>query len=311
MDYLFAPLCLGCWMLPLLIIGVIYAIVRASVNAAQTRGIDSDGIYCAKCRFDLRGNAGFACPECGDDVNRPVGPGYPRGGIIVKGLHPPMSRAMAAVLFVIGGFAPAVIAVIVVGMMLPINYETHVSVDVSMNRPGTHQVPQQLDVRFSGVQERSWTGEGDLLSLDLYTYNPYEYVRLVPLSKDESAKQVAADCWARWSDDPAWSIPPEHKEALGKEFVLLCQRFAQGDFESAGAKTPSFIVEYDEYKYSAFHPIYTLFCFLCVIAAIGLLIWLAVREVSKLEKQFAEKVSGLSERFKALVQSNQARMRGE
>ena len=309
LEFMIVSLCFGCWVLPMFVIGITYGIARSITLAKAMHGVSGDGLHCAKCKFDLRGNSGWDCPECGTHLDQPVSMAWPRGGIIVKQLNPPMPRAMAVLLYIVGGFVPAVIAVSILGMILPINYQTEVSVNLYPDVAVSANTPYSPEANFSATRKRSWLGNGGFESLRFNSSSGI-YRWVLPGSSDATLTNQAEDIWSQLIQVEGWMPANIDPEPYHNEFVALF--VLVGSDRLAEAERQASLFEFNRFHYTepSFHPLYTVLAVVLVLGAIVLLCRWAIRESMRNEKAFADKVQLVRQRFDSIVQRNQKQMQG-
>lgn len=301
-------LCLGCWALPLAVVGVPYAIARGVQTAWQMRGVGDDGLYCAKCKFDLRGGTDWACPECGARVDRRPSFELPRGGILIRGIDPPMTTAVHVMFYMLFGFVPAVCAVLILGVLLPINDQKEVSTNLLLSHPdiqGSVYAESGL-MYFNATSERSWTGSARARSVSVWVQDQHivEH-RLTPESMSRFKQQV----WSVLESGNAEHIQSRGRDAVREEFDEIIDALLALDRPAAEAGRAEFVVQ-DWYGYSSssFHPLYTLFAVLVVIAVLALFARRGVRDSQRNADEFNRKVRVLHDRYAALIEQNRERM---
>lgn len=306
-------LCFGCWLLPLTAIGIPYIIIRAVLNAWQTRGIgtDAQGLYCAKCRFDLRGGTTMHCSECGSYLGHPPSLEHPRGRILTPGSDPPMHPAMIQLFALAGGFAPVLLVLLLVGLLLPINCQTLSHIDlIGPETKNTQPLPSYArEVNFYLEADPSW---GSPTSLEYFSsYN----------TKSDACEQVYQQrITPREGGELYWEqLVTERPELLEltdpagvrAEFIDLFVAIAEIDEKSAKARANRFRVEWDSYTDVNYHPFYILFV---VMGCIAGLVWLGVvanRANEKSQKAYRDRLALLQERYARVVESSRELMHGK
>lgn len=304
---LISLLCVGCWVVPFLAIGIPYAIWRSVRRSLQTHGVGEDGLYCANCRFDVRGGTTWVCPECGHQLRQWISPGLPRGGIIIKDLNPPISSGMAILFYVIAGFAPAVMAVLILGMLLPINYTRGEFVYLHLP-PSTQTMNLPwISVNLTAHAERSWTGSrefNELTCWELSSHVQQQFNLADPQDRDKAAL-VWDDLTKQY---PEFQTEPE-AVAVREEFVDLLLSIRAFDRPSAEKRASLFDIEWSSETYVDFHPVYNVLCVTAVFVVVVLLIVWALRDREKAVRQYHARVEQVMNRYAKVVEENVERMK--
>lgn len=309
MESLLLFMCFACWVVPLIALGVFYGVTRSILITAQTRGASGDGLYCCKCRFDLRGNAGWDCPECGEHLDRLIGPGYPRGGVIVKDMHPPINRAVAVLLYIVAGFVPVVSGLIVLGLILPINYETYSVITISTPNAQTHSFRfQPTEVSFYGERERSWSGQGDFKTLTYDHYSPDGQSQMIPLPANTTLEQLGEQFWTRVVS-PAWQSGDAQLNEYRDEFLDLFQLIAESKTGQLESASNLYQVGVSDYTNPSFHPLFTWFLVISMVVTLVGLAWWALRDCRQRDHAYQDKVKSVRERMVQTIEQNLERMR--
>lgn len=306
------PFCIGCWVVPLIAFAFFYSIINAIVVSYQQRGVGKRGVYCASCRFDLRGNTEPRCPECGLDLYQPPRRGLPFGGVLVDGLERPMPLLMRVLVFLLVGFGPTVAAFAVLGLMLPINYQTTVqgslgSLATDRGATRSWSIETQL-VYFQGTRERSWLGDAGFMRV---TYGPVygSGYQLYPRSDAQSPRAMADAMWqdavrqGRIRSDAA-----QDQDARYDEFVEVFLLVATDQIGEAQVRSERYFVEWQERTRAAFHPAYVLFYVVAVVAAMVLLVMWARRDGLGAQQTFERRLADVRTRFDRVLETNRSRI---
>ncbi|MEM1354836.1 MAG: hypothetical protein AAGC44_11560 [Planctomycetota bacterium] len=143
------PVCCGCWLLPVALIVAVGAMVEALTTRWQNRGLERGRLYCAACRFDLRGASSLTCPECGASLDSK--------GIVVGHHRPPPGLGFKLLLTMAITTTPIIVAVLVMLALLPFNYRQHEHVSMTDSSASTLRVEY---VEFAVTAERKRLGQG-------------------------------------------------------------------------------------------------------------------------------------------------------
>lgn len=306
LDDLFLPLCCGCWIIPLVALLTINSVVVGLVTAWQTRGIGNDGLYCARCKFDVRGATNWQCSECGSELRRWFGPGSPRGGIIIKGLNPPMSPATTILFYLIACFAPAVVFMSFVGMVLPIN--TRYSLDATLSIPASNWQPGIFapEVSFYGIAEPGWLGPG---RLEMLRSNNLDWSELPLVYADGKLTRASAErVWAQVIEAEPWLDASPNREALREEFIDLLGAIARFDQADARARAKLFKLRWHTETATDYHPAYFFIAGTVVFGVLLFAAYRAVRDAEWRQQNYYTRVKAVQERFAFIVEQNIARM---
>lgn len=136
--------CCCCWIAPALLVILPAVIVGMVKRGWRLRGLKAGQLYCAGCRYDLRGGAGMACPECGQPLTDQ--------GIYQAGLDPPQDAATNGLMAFILAVAPVFVAGYVLLAINPYNYQR--STQVWLRTPMSTQV-DELSI-FIATERGRW-----------------------------------------------------------------------------------------------------------------------------------------------------------
>ncbi len=303
MGSLIAPLCVGCWLIPLIVIAVCYGLLRSITHAWETRGIGTDGLYCAKCRFDVRGGTGWTCPECGSQLKRWVSLNDPRGGIIVKGLKPPISQGMSILIYLTAGFVPAVVAVTILGLLLPINYRHSASVTLQFPAPASPPTSDYAThLNLYPRAERSWLGPSKLQHLDCWDV-PADALNEINASEraDEASAEVV---WEAVVSKYPGLAEDDKADATRDEFLELLPLVCAFDERGSQSRMNRFRVDWYRNQHTDYHPLYILFGFAAVVTAMALLARKSVKDSTNQHDEYGQKVEQIMNRYALLIEQN-------
>jgi hypothetical protein len=295
---LLTSLCCGCWIVPLAGFGLLYGIGHSIGHALYARGIKQDGMYCAGCKFDVRGATGERCPECGAYLLEPASSLAPRGGIVVHGLNPPMSLGLRELIYLVAGFAPIVAGVVVLGLLLPINYQHTTRVYLT---PNNHAGNDYL--RFSVDSQRSWLGSKQFEELNCWQANSgtVEAFNEADQPNEAQAQKIWRDIMASFPD----LIPAQQRTDMCDEFVAVLLAACAFDQTQARRELNGFQMEWESETEPVFHWLYTVFCFIAVIAGVVLLVLRALKDHDVAIKAYLEIVDGIQQRYRQMLEGNQ------
>ena len=294
-DELLFAFCCGCWVIPLVVISVVYGAGQSLQNVWSMRGVERDGMYCASCRFDVRGATGENCPECGAYLLQGAHYSSPRGGILVHGVDPPMGAGMRLLVYLVSGFAPLVGAVFIFGMLLPINY--HQMTWVHLDLPNSPNYYSSISLQVEA--KRSWISSNRFDSLQCWEADD-EAVRRFN-DADGRDPDLAREVWDSIITDNPDLVPADQHEALGDEFVAILLAASEFDEGKAKASRSQFVIDWNGYTEPAFHGLYILFGFVVVMAGLICLGYRAQRDQEASSRAFEEKVNSVQSRYRAML----------
>lgn len=154
MDEVFEAVCpalCACWLVPFALIGGLLLIVESFVTGWRWRGLDKQGLFCRRCRFDLRGASERRCTECGA--------GLDLWGVLAPGVDPPLNLASRVLLVTMGCVGPLILAGVLLAMVVPFNYTT----DRTLTLTPTGEsllITRHVSIGLRGYNERSLWGKG-------------------------------------------------------------------------------------------------------------------------------------------------------
>ncbi|XAL98787.1 hypothetical protein OT109_14505 [Phycisphaeraceae bacterium D3-23] len=158
-----------CWLLPL---GVLCGLILlgGAVRAMwRTRGLEQGGLYCPRCRFNLRGCASWNCPECGGHLDD--------GRVLTTGVELPMGLFSRMVLVTVLVAGPIVFLGVVLATVWPGNYVS--SRELTLYPLEAASIPSSNSIRLYGSGERAWYGKGRptrlSMTLDYWKSPPQGY----------------------------------------------------------------------------------------------------------------------------------------
>ena len=299
-DEILFAFCCGCWVIPLVVISIVYGFGQSLQNFFSTRGVERGGMYCAACRFDVRGATGENCPECGAYLLQATHRSAPRGGILVQGVDPPMGLGMRLLVYLVSGFAPLVGAVFIFGMLLPINYQhtTWVGLDLP-NNPGYYS-----SVRLQIEAKRSWISTKRFGSLNCWDadYNTVQRFN----AADGRDPELAEAVWDSIISENPDLVPADQREALRDEFVAVLLAACEFDEDKARGNLSQFVMDWGGYTDPTFHGLYILFGFVVVMAGLICLGYRVQRDHEASSRAFEEKVNSVQSRYRAMLAERHA-----
>lgn len=189
MDEVFEAVCpalCACWLVPFALIGGLLLIVESFVTGWRWRGLDKQGLFCRRCRFDLRGASGRRCTECGA--------GLDLWGVLAPGVDPPLNLASRVLLVTLGCVGPLILAGVLLAMVVPFNYTTDRT--LTLTPKGVELSSSSLNIEVHGHGERSLWGKGEPRGLYL---SKADWVYL----SDAGGERVSVV-----GDDTRWFRPP-------------------------------------------------------------------------------------------------------
>lgn len=257
-------------------------------------GLEREGIYCTTCRFDVRGATSDTCPECGAHLLVSSNSAGSRLGIMAKGITPPMGYLYRASVYVLVGSFLSFSAVMVVGKLLPINYEPWLY--VGLDRLGKSH-PDIIVITIDA--KRTWT-------------NRYELDRASSWQADDQTVQafnkgdhrddaLINAIWVDVVSNKPQSLPLAERDDLREEFVAVFRAACDFDEQRARDSVDLFSLEWHMYHRSTFHPWYTALGFIFVITTIIYLLFRAQRDIDKAFAQYHQKQSDLEQRYKQML----------
>lgn len=291
-------LCCGCWVIPLVIVGIVYGLSQSVRYAWSSRGVEPDGMYCAQCRFDVRGATSEDCPECGAYLLHAPEFGSPCGGILVKDVDPPMGLAIRLLVYLLAGFAPAVAAVVFFGMLLPINYLHNTWVELSVkNHPNLY-----TEINLSIDARRSWIGNKRLDELSCWQADDAALDQFNTADpRDIAAAQAVWDSiWA----EQGFVLSEADQAALRDEFAAVLLAACEFDEKKARSELKQFQMDWYSYSKSSFHGLYILFGFFAVIAALIVISIRAQRDHGAIHAEFYQKIERVQSRYREMLADN-------
>ncbi|MGB0766153.1 MAG: hypothetical protein ACPGYV_00425 [Phycisphaeraceae bacterium] len=299
---IFAGLCICCWVVPLIALGLPYVVFQSIRYGVQTRGVQPDGMYCAGCRFDVRGATGERCPECGEDLLSPASPRRPRGGILIDGLDPPMSAGVRVVLYLLVGAAPMVFGALIVGLMLPINYDRTLSVSLAPKSNEAIAAFGSTQLDFGIDAERSWLAPSEFDRLESWDVS---WQTLDAFNKVDPPDQTAArQVWASVVEEWGIGDPSAVSSAVGDEYVAILLAACSFDRDAAKAQAYHFRMDWVVYSYPSYHPVYVVLAIAAVVGGLVLLVRWAMREAESNQRDFFAKVQRVNERYREMLSAN-------
>ncbi|MEO0477433.1 MAG: hypothetical protein AAF085_15930, partial [Planctomycetota bacterium] len=280
---------------PLIIVAILYGLTNSVRYAWSSRGVEPDGMYCAKCRFDVRGATSESCPECGAYLLHGPDQLDPRGGILVKDLDPPMSQGMRMLVYLLTGFAPSVAAVVFFGMLLPFNYLHELRVELAL----PNQTYSYSEVDLWVESKRSWIGAkqfDDLYSWQADASALRQFNNANPRGLDD-----AKAFWDSIMAEQSFDLSTEEQSVLRDEFAAVL--LAVCEFNESKARGELKQLQMDWYGYSepSFHGLYVLFCFVAVIAALIAIGVRARQDHEAIHAEFSQKVERVQSRYRAML----------
>lgn len=302
-GFLLMPLCCGCWLLPLVALGIVYGVGQSILYAWSNRGIERGGMYCAQCRFDLRGATSEQCPECGASLLEPARPGLRCGGVRVHNVDPPMLLGWRLLSYLLGGFAPAVAVVLIAGALLPVNYTR--SIWVELDAP---LLAQFNPVTFTVDMKRTWLGSE--VFDELYCWEA-GYDRVQPFNNATRPDSAHAEqVWQGLVSQRGDTIPLAVGQAMRDEFVAVLLAACRADRAAARAELNQFRMSWGSETYLAYHPLYIILSLFLVGGAMAGLIWAAIRHNRADLKAHQESVERVLTRYRKRVEATRRQMGG-
>ena len=275
MDEVFEAVCpalCACWLVPFALIGGLLLIVESFVTGWRWRGLDKQGLFCRRCRFDLRGASGRRCTECGA--------GLDLWGVLAPGVDPPLNLASRVLLVTLGCVGPLILAGVLLAMVVPFNYTTDRTLNLTP-KGESQLITRRFSIDLRGYNERSLWGKGapDTLMLGLpkgafdesideewISGNVLDYeIFAIPLPESDTA--LISDTQWDWIQ-VFYSYPDESSELAERRAELVSAiRYMAG----SKSELPEF-VHYKVYVQSStrFDP---LGWFFIVELVLGIVVW--------------------------------------
>lgn len=302
------PAVFGCCGLPLLLILIIYSVLKGLRNQWRNRGIEPDGLYCAACRFDLRGGVSLTCPECGALLHRQAMSASPVGSMLSTELSPPISRTDRILLYLLVGAAPIVLGLWIIGTMMPINYATVVDFQLT----GPDDIGQTssfaTETRFEINSNSGWTTPQSLHQIRAnpsgHTYTPKD-------SDDQDAqlRAFASKTWRALIQREPWHAQGPSAQAARDEWGALIYAACTFDRQATKNQASYFQPIWSERPVSHFHPVYLFAACAVGLACLTLLLYRAIKDAAKDHRAFTKKVHAIHDRYAHLVHENRQRPR--
>ncbi len=154
MDELFEAVCpalCACWLVPFAVVGGLVMIIESVATGWRWRGLDRKGLFCRRCRFDLRGASGRRCAECGA--------GLDLWGVLAPGVDPPLNLASRVLLATIGCIGPMVLAGVLLAMVMPFNYTTDRTLTLTP-KVESLLITRHVPIELRAYSERTLWGKG-------------------------------------------------------------------------------------------------------------------------------------------------------
>jgi hypothetical protein len=274
MDELFEAVCpalCACWLVPFAVVGGLVILIESVATGWRWRGLDRKGLFCRRCRFDLRGASERRCAECGA--------GLDLWGVLAPGIDPPLNVVSRVLLATIGCIGPLVLAGVLLAMVMPFNYTTDRTLTLWLS--GETSGGTRPAITLHSYNERSLWGKGrpsavyfTLMrwdegaaasqrwgAVDLVDSRQYG----VPLPEDDAA--VVTDArWARVCGQ--YQLPDDPAELAERRSELVeAMRYMAG---SRGGPPKLQWYRYSETRASRFDP---LGVFFVVELMLGLVVW--------------------------------------
>jgi len=285
-----------CWLVPLGMFGVMYGIVNGLSNTWRTRGLERHELYCAACRFNLRGNGSRQCPECGRYADAE--------NILSKGYSPPMTSA-ARMLFVSMIFlGPVMILVMGAGRLFSFNFE------VSRHVTVFDQTGEKGRIELSRDGREGWPFDPEACTMQLFAtgaedVEPY-VVTLRPARGVAPAERIDGVAWSQI--ERAMGIDNREDGELSRRrhvaLVEVVSSMDRGVYASFPATLGFEVIGHGVSKRYSPHPVFVL---IVVVLSAGVWIsqlFVAAKFQRKVDKEDADKRNALIAQLDRWIERN-------
>ncbi|MEM9415279.1 MAG: hypothetical protein AAGA29_07375 [Planctomycetota bacterium] len=290
-----------CWLLPLGALGGLILIGGVVRSAWRARGLEPGGLYCAGCRFDLRGCASWNCPECGAHLDD--------GRVLTAGNDPPMGLFARMLLVSLAVAGPLVFAGVLGAVVWPGNYE----VDRTLRLIPVVHGPY-AEFYLEAQAESSWFGRGRPEMVRLRNrwidHSPTRNIRVrkeydTPLPGSDTVL-LPDELWERIEtigsfqyESAAW------RDGSRTEFVAW-MRYAAAEGPKPDSPVKFFRVNEQTYRLFELSVSYVLVAVVLGLLAWGFVLRWVVRWYDRVQAGYARAYARVHEQLEARIERNRA-----
>lgn len=293
----------GC-VIPVVLIGSIFAVRRVLQALWHDRGLEEDAIYCAQCRFDLRGAMEPRCSECGAIIGEL--------DLLVKRSYPPFGKLFHAATYLAVGFGPSVFVLIFIGWLLPFNYHVLRTVELEIyyqQSPG--------GIGSAWIQTASRDGFGRSSDAEAVVVSLEDHLLKQVQQHDSTAwpgnrsvdwrdEQAVSDVFDRMYGFLADDGNDAETRRVRGDFLMVCQAVGRNERPGHLQATSIRLARWDEDRRADPHPLFIVGFFILVVNILIVLTWLALRHARRAAEAYAASREQLANRFEAIVEENRA-----
>jgi hypothetical protein len=293
----------GC-VIPVVLIGSFLAVRRVVHAYWRDRELEEDTIYCAHCRFDLRGAMAPRCSECGADIAEP--------DLLVRSSTPPFGKLFHVVTYVALGLAPSVLLLTLIGWLLPFNYHVVCTAELEISY---QQSPGRIGSAW--IQAESRDGLGRERDAQTVVISLEDHLQKQVQQHDSAAwtgnrsfdwrdEQAVTDVFDRMYGFLADDGNDAETRRVRSDFLMVCQAVGRNKRPGRLEATSIRLGRWDQIRRADPHPLFIVGFFVLSVNVLLVLIWLALRHARRTAEAYVASREQLISLFKSIVEANRA-----
>ena len=225
-------------------------------------------------------------------------------GLLVHDLKPPLNEAASALLAIIVGMVPVILAMMLLGTLLPINYRNQYSIEIEgFDPPPDTVLTANTSVRFYVKADHAW---GDRATIDIISSHS--------IGLDDSQKVIDGEMsvdtgaqrfWLKLLNDRPWLREREQIDAMREEFYQIYAAICVLDENAAHEHADLLEVQWRVRRKVDYHQVYELVIFTGALVGLFLLGAAGRRASAKAQATFVEELKTVRQRYADTIEANQ------
>lgn len=282
--------CGCCWIAPALLFVLPVVISGMVYHSWRMRGLKEGQLYCAGCRYDLRGGASMTCPECGQSLTGE--------GIVQAGLNRPLDVTSSALIAFVLAAAPVFVAGYMLLAINPYNYQRNTQ--VWLRTPFSVSAQAEEMAIFIATERSRW--DDGVIEYEIWLNGPEDRMRWLIEPGQDPASVFSAERFDRHMRDLGVTfVDPEDQESHRNQLIHVVEQLNASGTMPPTLNTPMKLT-YNVRMSFVPGSIQVILIGLGGIVALGYILRWAVRYSESRHRVYHEKRMAVGERYRRQVE---------